>query len=162
METAKKYSIVFQGLKNGVHEFGFKVDKGLFEAEGNGEIKGGDCDVRVRMDKTETMLELTVGIRGEGVVECDRCLEDCPVPIDYEGVLAVKFSDEVRDYDGEIMWISRAEGEVDLTQYIYESIVLSLPYRRVHPDGGCNPDMLARFTIADTQEDGGDETYEEK
>ena len=33
-------------------------------------------------------------------------------------------------------------------QYIYESIVLSLPYRRVHPDGECDPDMMARFTPA--------------
>ena len=44
------------------------------------------------------------------------------------------------------MWISPAEDIVDLTQYIYESIVLSLPYSRVHQDGECNPEMLASFS----------------
>ena len=43
------------------------------------------------------------------------------------------------------MWLNPAETEVNLTQYIYESIVLSLPYQRVHPEGECNPDMMARF-----------------
>lgn len=69
------------------------------------------------------------------MVECDRCLGDCSVPIDYEGELLVKFSDEVREYDGDTLWLSPSEDFVDLTQYIYESIVLSLPYQRVHPDG---------------------------
>ena len=44
------------------------------------------------------------------------------------------------------------EDQVDLKQYIYESIVLSLPYQRVHPEGMCNPDMLERFRIVSDQE----------
>ena len=60
----------------------------------------------------------------------------------------VRISDEEGEYDGEIMWLNPADDVVDFTQYIYESIVLSLPYQRVHPEGECNPDMLARFTIA--------------
>ena len=70
------------------------------------------------------------------------------MPIDYEGHLIVRISDEEGEYDGDVMWVNPADNEVDLTQYIYESIVLSLPYQRVHPEGECNPDMLARFTIA--------------
>lgn len=49
------------------------------------------------------------------------------------------------------MWVSPEEEDIDLTQYIYESIILSLPYRRVHPDGECDPDMMARFTAAGSQ-----------
>ena len=50
------------------------------------------------------------------------------------------------------MWISPSEDKVDLTQYIYESIVLSLPYRRVHEEGKCNPEMLASFTTVSEEE----------
>lgn len=64
----------------------------------------------------------------------------------------MKFSDEVREYDGDTLWLSPSEDFVDLTQYIYESIVLSLPYQRVHPDGECDPDMLGRFRIVSEQE----------
>ena len=91
-------------------------------------------------------------IEGEVTCECDRCLEDCLIPIDYEGHLIVRISDEQGEYDGDIMWISPADDIVDLTQYIYESIVLSLPYQRVHPEGECNPDMLARFSFAENEE----------
>lgn len=157
MDIAKKYSIAYKGLKNGRHEFDFKVDGEFFAAEENSEIKGGDCDVHVTLDKSESMLEIGVAIKGYVITECDRCLEDCKVPIEYEGTLLVKFSDEIRDYDGEVMWISPADGEVSLAQYIYESIVLALPYRRVHPDGECNPDMLARFTLADDAPEQEDE-----
>ena len=157
MNIAKKYSIAYKGLKNGLHEFDFKVDGGLFAAEENTEIKGGECDVHVSLEKSESMLEIGVAINGYVITECDRCLEDCKVPIEYEGTLMVKFSDEIRDYDGEVMWISPADGEVELAQYIYESIVLAMPYRRVHPDGECDPDMLARFTVADESQEQEDE-----
>ena len=139
MEVAQRYSIAWKGLKNGRHDFRFEVDKALFEAFESTEIKDGRCEVSVGVDRSEKQLTLDVGITGHVVVECDRCLEDCRVPIDFEGQLVVKFSDEVHEYDGEVMWMLPGEDRVELAQYIYESIVLSLPYQRVHPEGECNP-----------------------
>jgi len=145
MEQITLYKIAYKGLKGGSYNFDFQVDDALFEAYDRVEIKGGRCDAHVDMKRSDTMLELHVSIGGEVICECDRCLEDCPVAVDYEGDLVVKFSDEIDDYDGDVMWISPSEDYLDLTQYIYESIVLSLPYRRVHEEGGCNPEMLASF-----------------
>ena len=142
MEQIGLYKIAWKGLKNGSYDFDFKVDNSLFEAFETEEIKGGDCDVRIALKRSEAMLELDVAIEGEVICECDRCLEDCPIAIEFNDTLLVKFSDETDYYDGEVMWISPAEDMVDLTQYIYESIVLSLPYSRVHEEGECNPDML--------------------
>lgn len=146
MEQIGLYKIAYKGLKVGSYDFDFKVDNTLFEAFEAEEIKGGSCNVQVKLTRTEAMLELNIAINGEVICECDRCLEDCPIAIDYNDNLLVKFSDETDYYDGEVMWISPAEDIVDLTQYIYESIVLSLPYSRVHQDGECNPEMLASFS----------------
>ena len=146
------YTIAYKGLKSGSYEYDFQVDDSLFEAYDRVEIKGGRCDAHVTLKRSETMLELNVTINGEVICECDRCLEDCPIAVDYEGDLVVKFSDEIDDYDGEVMWISPSENFLDLTQYIYESIVLTLPYRRVHEEGGCNPEMLASFSVATEEE----------
>ena len=145
MEQIGLYKIAYKGLKVGSYDFDFKVDSALFEAFETEEIKGGDCVVRVKLNRSESMVELNVDIEGEVICECDRCLEDCPIAIEYDGDLVVKFSDESDYYDGEVMWISPSEDMLDLTQYIYESIVLSLPYSRVHEDGECNPEMLASF-----------------
>lgn len=113
MEETKRYTIAYRGLRSGLHDFHFKVDGGLFRAYGSTEIKDGDCDVSVALERGESMLTLDVTVDGSVVVECDRCLEDCNVPIHYEGQLLVKFSDEVHEYDGEVMWLLPMEDEVD-------------------------------------------------
>ena len=152
MEESQRYAIPYKGLKNGCHEFRFEVDGSLFEEYQSTEIKDGRCEVTVAADRSESQVTLDVAIAGYVVVECDRCLEDCRVPIDFEGRLVVKFSEEVHEYDGEVMWMLPGEDQVDLKQYIYESIVLSLPYQRVHPEGECNPEMLERFRIVSDRE----------
>ena len=152
MEVAQPYSIAFKGLKNGHHEFRFEVGKSLFEAFESTEIKDGACEVAVDMERSDAMLLLDIRITGHVVVACDRCLEACRIPIDFRSSLPVRFSEQEHEYDGEVLWLVPGEDEVDLAQYIYESIVLSLPYQRVHPDGECDPDMLGRFRIVSDEE----------
>ena len=152
MEVSKQYSIAYKGLKNSTYDFDFEVDGALFAAYESKEIFGGNCKVKVEMLKNERQLDFDVEIFGEVTCECDRCLDFCQVPIDYQGHLIVRLSEEEGEYDGEVMWLNPAETEVDLTQYIYESIVLSLPYQRVHPEGECNPDMMARFSVISNAE----------
>lgn len=152
VETAKSYTIAYKGLKQGRHTFDFEVDGALFRSFENADILDGACKVGVVLERGEAMLEADVTIDGSVVVACDRCLEDCPVPIRFEGRLWVKFADEPREYDGEVLWLMPVEDEIDLRQYIYESIVLSLPYRRVHAPGACDKEMLARFSIVSERE----------
>lgn len=145
--TMNNYKIAYKGLSEGVHDFTFEVDGALFEAFENSEILGADCRATVQLQRGASQLIADVQIEGEVVVACDRCLEDCALPIDYEGQLVVKFSDEEQEYDGEVLWLFPGEPELDLAQYIYESVILSLPYQRVHAEGECNPEMLERFSI---------------
>lgn len=124
----------------------------MFRAFESPDIREGACDVRVRLERRENSMTLDVVIAGEVVVPCDRCLEDCAVPVGFEGRLLVRICDEPGEYDGETMWLLPAEERLDLSQYLYESVVLSLPYQRVHPEGGCDPEMLKRFRIVSGEE----------
>ena len=45
----------------------------------------------------------------------------------------IKFGDE-QDQDEGMIILKRGESEVNMSHYIYESIILSLPIRRVHPE----------------------------
>lgn len=152
MDQSQRYSIPFRGLKNGVHDFRFEIDGALFESFGSTEILRGACTADVRLDRSESRMVVDVAIRGSVVVACDRCLEDCNVEIDFDGQFVVKFSDEEREWDGEVLWLLPGEEEIDLAQYLYESVVLSLPYQRVHPEGQCDPAMLERFRIVSGEE----------
>ena len=105
MEVAKRYSIAYKGLKNSTYDFDFEVDDALFAAYESKDIHGGNCHVEVTMLKNERQLDFDVEISGEVTCECDRCLDFCQVPIDYEGHLIVRLSEEEGEYDGEVMYI---------------------------------------------------------
>lgn len=152
MNAATQYAISWKGLKNGTYHFDFKVDKTLFQEFESTEIEDGDLNVSVTAERTEKELSLHVAIRGTVTVACDRCLEPYQQPVAFDGDLLIRFSDEEQEYDGEVLWLAPGETEASLAQYIYESIVLALPYQRVHPDGGCDPDMLSRFRIVSEEE----------
>lgn len=154
MEQIEGYAIPFRGLKSGVYDYAFRLGRPLFEAFGSPEIKDGDCTADVRMERRDHSLSFEVKIAGEVTVACDRCLEDCSVRIDFEGRIEARFSDEACEYDGETLWLRPGDDEVDLAQYLYESVVLSLPYQRVHPEGECDPAMMARFSIVSDEEFG--------
>ena len=151
MEAQKRYTIDYASLPSGLHTFDFEVDGELFREMESNEIKDGACKVHICMNSSDAKLDVNVVISGSVVVECDRCLEDCSLPVEFSGLLVVRFSDLQHDYDGDTMWIAKGD-RLSLKQYIYESIVISLPYRRVHEEGGCNPEMMEHFTIADDAE----------
>ncbi len=150
MGANNKFVIDYMSLQSGLHTFDFEVDDTLFSEMESNEIKGGNCKVHACLNCSDSKLDVNVVISGEVVVECDRCLEDCTIPVEFSGMLVVRFSDLQHDYDGDVMWMAKGD-QLSLKQYIYESIVISLPYRRVHEDGGCNPEMMARFTVADDE-----------
>lgn len=157
MDVLKRYSIAHKGLGTGIHRFEFEVDDRFFEAFEGSEIRKGSAAVTVDLDKQSSLLSLRIGIRGEATVECDRCLDELTLPVEYEGTLCVRYGETENESDGEVMWIGPGETEISLAQYIYESICLSLPCQRVHPDdenghSTCDPDMLARFRIVSEEE----------
>lgn len=157
MDILDTYDIPWKGLPNGRHVFRFAIDDRFFGEAAESDIRGGALQADVTMDKSAAMLLLEVTIKGEVTVPCDRCLGDLRLPVNYDGVLTVRFSDLADDYDGETLWLNPAAETVPLTQYIYESIVLSLPYRKVHGTDAageplCDGDMLARFRIVTPEE----------
>lgn len=161
MDVRKLYDIHFKGVAEGEHRFGFEIDDRFFSSFEGSEIKGGEVAADVLLSKSGNVMLLQFVIKGSVVVECDRCLEDCPIPVDFSDELRVRFSDRIAaqggEYDGEVLWLNSSEGTLNVAQYIYESIVLALPYQRVHPEGedgkpGCAPEMLERFAIISGEE----------
>lgn len=100
MKLLDAYDIPWKGLSNGCHDFDFEIDDRFFGEFGDSGIQGGRMKAEVRMEKSAAMLLLHVTIEGEVTVECDRCLGDLRLPVNYTGDLTVKFSDETEDYDG--------------------------------------------------------------
>jgi uncharacterized metal-binding protein YceD (DUF177 family) len=147
LKLVNQYIIPFSGLKNGEHKFSFNFEQKFFDEHEVQGTRGGNLKAIVWLDKKTNLLDLEIGIDGIIEIQCDKCLEYFDFPIRYRGELVVKFGEDPASGTDEI-WILRPEDhKLELEQYFFECISLSLPIQRVHPDrspgvSACNPEML--------------------
>lgn len=140
----KNYTIDYQGLSLGEHHISFDFSDDLFAIWSESPIENGRGTVEIEMVKHPNFLELDVEITGVVELECDRCTDVYDQPIDFEGSVVVKIGEQTQreESDGDIMWIAQNE-KLDLTQWIYESVLLNLPLQRVHTDqNDCNEEVI--------------------
>jgi uncharacterized protein len=97
------------------------------------------------LEKQSSMMILTFDIKGEVEVACDRCLENFDLPVSSMQTLIVKFGEETREETDEIFILSRNEQDFDVSQFVYEYIILAIPQVRVHPEGECDPEILRKL-----------------
>jgi uncharacterized metal-binding protein YceD (DUF177 family) len=79
------------------------------------------------------MLEVSFAHKGTVNVPCDLTGEQFDLPIKGKINLVVQFGDEFNNDNEELLILPHGEHQIDLAQYIYEMIVLSIPQKRVHP-----------------------------
>lgn len=148
MKVNKKFLIPFAGLKLGKHQFEFEIDKKFFDDFGFDEYNDVNIKVDLVLEKKSTMLELAFKSKGTVNVPCDLTNEDFDLPVKGKLELIVKFGEEYNDENDEMLVLPHGEHQVDVSQYIYEMIVLSVPSKRVHPgikDGTIAPEILRKL-----------------
>ena len=148
MKPLKEFTIPFVGLKIETHHFEFKIEKTFFEYFEYEDFNDVNVDVKVDLDKKTTLLDLHFKIAGSVNVNCDLTNEPYDQKIKNIFSLVVKFGEEYNDEDTDILIIPHGEYEINIQQYIYELIVLSVPIKRVHPgvkDGTLNSDILKKL-----------------
>lgn len=144
----KEYSIPFSGLKQGKHQFKYKVDNTFIQSFGFQEFNSADVDVLVLLDKQSTVLEFELKATGTINVDCDLSREPYDQPVDASLRLVVKFGDAYNDEDDEILIIPHGEHQVNIAQYVYEMLVLAVPLKRIHPgvlDGSLQSELLEKL-----------------
>jgi len=151
----KEYTIQISSLKNGVHPFDFQIDSTFFEHFEASPIEKGDVRVDFYFDKQDSMYVLIFEINGKVSVECDRCLEEFELPIKSSNTLIAKFdANEVDDAD--LIHIPKSAIEVNIAEFIYEFVVLTIPMMKKHEDADeeCPEDF---FDYLDKEEDSAQE-----
>lgn len=141
----KNYTIDFQGLSVGEHHFSFDVSNDLFRLWSESPIENGSGKIEIDLLRHANFMELNVSIVGQVELECDRCADRYSQPIDFQGDVVVKISEKVdsEELDDDIIWLSPSDQHLDLSQWLYESVLLSLPLQRVHARReDCNKEVL--------------------
>jgi uncharacterized metal-binding protein YceD (DUF177 family) len=148
MKVTNEYLIPFIGLKLGKHQFDYQIDKKFFDAFDYHEFEACNIKVDIVLDKKSTMLELSFKHKGTVYVPCDLTNEMFDLPIKSKIKLVVQFGDEFNDDNEELLILPHGEHQLDVSQYIYEMIVLSIPLKRIHPgvkDGSLKTEVLDKL-----------------
>ena len=134
MISEKDFLIPFTGLKLGEHQFEYHIENNFFDMFQYNEFNSTNIQVQVNLLKKATMLELSFYHKGTVNVPCDVTNEDFDLPINGTFHLVVKFGEEFNNENEELLILPHGEFQLNVAQYIYETIVLSIPYKRIHPD----------------------------
>jgi uncharacterized protein len=136
-----QYLIPYAGLKAGIHSFDFQTDKVFFAAFDDAMIENGSISATMVLDRKADMMVFDFTFSGSVILPCDRCLDDYEQKIEGEAQYIVKFADREYEED-EVLYITPTEGIINVAPFLYESIVLELPTRRVHEEGKCNEAVI--------------------
>ncbi|EDM45298.1 hypothetical protein SCB49_05812 [unidentified eubacterium SCB49] len=148
MRELKEFTIPFVGLKLGEHRFDFKINNKFFEHFEYDEFNDVDLNLDVLLDKKTTLLEFTLEYNGTANVFCDVTNEPFDQELSGNYHFIVKFGDEFNNENEDLLIIPHGSYEVNIQQYIYESVILNLPTRRIHPgieDGTLKSDILDKL-----------------
>ena len=144
MYSLTPFHIDLNALGEGENSFTYKINGDYFEAIKAPEIQRGELEVSLTVYRVDDIFELHFHIHGVICIPCDICLDDMDQPIDAASKMVAKLGEDLSG-DDDLVIIKDDEGILDISWYIYESIVLSIPIRHVHAPGKCNPVMIERL-----------------
>ena len=156
MNKTKEYLIPFVGLKNGKHQFEYQLNSSFFDLFEYDEFEKSDILVNVSLDKHINMMQFDFKHKGTINVPCDLTGEEFDLPIKGKMKLIVRFGEERNDDNEELLILPFGEFEINIAQYIYEMIVLSIPQKRVHPgvkDGTLKTEALDKLSQLSIKEE---------
>ena len=148
MKKLNEYLIPFVGLKLGKHQFEYQINKTFFDYFEYDDFESADIKVELVLEKKSLMLELHFKHKGTVHVPCDLTGEMFDLPIKGNMRVVVQFGETFNNENEELLILPHGEHQVDVSQYIYEMIALSVPLKRVHPgvkDGTLQSEALNKL-----------------
>lgn len=165
MKQLREFDIAFVGLKPGVSIFEYQITDSFFEEYGPQDFSNCNASVRLTLDKKSDFFLLKFEIGGSMTVICDRCGQPFDLQLwdDFTQVVKMVENPEAMeggDEDPEVSYISRTESHLNVREWIYEFINLSIPMQKVHPDvdgkSTCDPKILEMLDQMNKQSGGPD------
>ena len=137
-----KVDLLSSAFKDGQLQYDINDD---FFGAIDGLVNRGNIKTTVDCKCTGSMYKFMIHSVGSVIVPCDRCLADLELRIDTADELVAKLGEEYSD-EGDCVIVPESEGILDLAQYIYEFIVLSMPIVCTHEPGKCDDAMMQELS----------------
>ncbi len=140
MKHNREFEIAWQGLKPGPHTYTYEIDDRFIqekEVELDESFRNWKAQITLKFDKHENFFMLHFDIDGHVTVPCDRCGDDFELRLWDEFDLVIKLTgDDVEKIEEEddVVFIPRSETVIDISNWLYEFLMLSVPLQHIHPD----------------------------
>jgi len=153
----KAFGLEFQGLALGVHRWDLSVGSQFFEAFPEQDFREPEFSVVVVLNKQSSLFELSIEIKGDLEVDCDRSLRAFRMPVEAKRDLVIRFADATDLTDDELVFLAPEEHRIETAQWVYETIVSAVPIKRLHPEEAAadNPGRW-EFGLSTQTDEGGD------
>ena len=152
MEKKNEFLIPVSGLALGCHSYQFEINDDFFAEMDYSEIQQGKVTVNLDVERQETMLVLHFDLQGSVRVACDRCADEFDQPIESHQEFFVKLGTENAEESDDVAVVPADQSDFDVRSLVYEYIILAIPMHRVHPEGECNPEVLALLAQSESAE----------
>ena len=133
MADFEDYKIQHIGLKEGKHQYNYKIRNTFFELFDFNDFHNADVDVALALTKKENMIELDFDMKGTVGLTCDVSTELYQQEVDNNIYIVIKYGDEYREVDEKLVIVPKSDDDIAMHQFIYEGIILALPAKRIHP-----------------------------
>lgn len=157
MGKFSQFKIALKTLPEGLTDFAFHLDKEFFVNMENEEIHDADVDVKLAVERRDDIFTLKFTIGGNLTLLCTRCLDALIFPLETEYNVTVELGDEYRDESDDHLIIPATSPTLNVAFMIYDTIVLSIPMKHVHPLGKCNRQMSALLSKHRSRHGSGDD-----
>lgn len=154
------YKLMLKSLPIGKHHFEYHLDKQFFTNMENTDVRDADVKVDLEVNHSNDAYQLSFHLTGTETVICDRCLDELPLDIDTTYDLTVKYGDDYDDESDTLLIIPESDNYLNVAYMIYDTAVLAIPPRHVHPLGKCNRAMSAlnkKYLVKDESEEDADD-----
>ncbi len=109
----------------------------------NADVRDADLDVHLVVEHHNDIYALAFTISGTVTLLCDRCLDDLVLPIDTTYNINVEYGDDYNDESDDLLVIPQGDNFLNVAYMLYDTVVLAIPIKHVHPLGKCNRAMSA-------------------
>lgn len=155
MANRRAFEIAFVGLKPGLHEFSYELNDKFFVEKGAEDFTNATANVKLTLEKNTGFMRLKFEVGGKADVTCDRCGNPLQIDLWDEFKMLVKLVDDPevmneQEEDPDVFYISRTESHLDVSDWLYEFVMLSVPMQKncgEDEKGGsrCNKEVLAKL-----------------
>ncbi len=141
MEKFTGFDLPLKGMPDGTQTFEYILGTEFFRNMESADVSAGNVKVALTVMHSGDIYELSFKLKGEINIPCDRCLDDMLHIVDTSYDMSVRYGEEYNEIDDDNIVIPESDNVFNVANVIYDTVMLTIPIKHVHPEGECNEEM---------------------